>query len=58
MFFNAGREVGLVFESKNIMVNWLIFFLVHLTCRMPVECERDDLHRREKSDLDLRHLRI
>ena len=34
MFFNAGREVDLVFESKNIMVDWWIFFLFI----WPAEC--------------------
>ena len=39
MFFNADGEVDPVFESKNIMVDWCIFLLVYLTCRISVECE-------------------
>ena len=62
MFFNAGREVGPVFESKNIMVDWCIFLLVHLTCRISVNVSLcDDLSRTEvtkEADFDLRHLTI
>ena len=53
MFFNAGRKVDPVFESKNIMVDWWFFFLFI----WPAECRwkmslRDDLRRRDKSDFD------
>ena len=38
-FFNAGREVDLVFESKKYYGRLGNYFLVYLTCRMSVECE-------------------